>query len=208
MKRCVIISSSPKIEIPFLTGKIRPEDFIICADGGYKHAERAKISPDMIIGDFDSSEFPGNSAAEILRLPISKDDTDTFRCVKEALRRGFEEIVIFGGTGGRIDHSFANISLLSYIRSHGARGTLLDENNLLTLVSRGETLIKGKKGERFSIFPFGCQSCTLSLSGFEYELNRGVLRADSPIGISNVITEDCAYVCVYEGQALIIFSKE
>lgn len=208
MSRCVIISSSPKIEIPFLIKEIRSDDFIICADGGYKHAERAGLIPNFIIGDFDSAEVPTDSNAEILRFPTRKDDTDTFSCVKEALSRNFDEIIIFGGTGGRIDHTYANISLLSYIHSHNAKGILADENNLLTFISDEEITIEGKCGESFSIFPFGCESCVLTLSGFEYELEKGRLLADEPIGISNVIAKDIAKVRIHEGSALIIFSKE
>lgn len=208
MSRCVIISSSPKIEIPFLAENVRSDDFIICADGGYKHAEKANLIPNIIIGDFDSAEMPQKSNAEILSLPTKKDDTDTFRCVKEALKLNFDEIVIFGGTGGRMDHTYANISVLRYICSHNAKGTLVDESNLLTIISDEEMIIKNKVGERFSIFPFGCESCVVTLSGFEYSLDKGMLLAEEPIGISNVIIEESAKVKVYEGSALIIFSKE
>lgn len=208
MSRCVIISSSPKIEIPFLVENVRPDDFIICADGGYKHAEKANLTPNIIIGDFDSAEVPLNPNAEVLKLPKKKDDTDTFRCVKEALKQNFDEIVIFGGTGGRMDHTYANISVLSYIHSHGAKGILIDESNLLTIISNEEMLIEDKLGERFSIFPFGCESCVVTLSGFEYNLERGRLLVDEPIGISNIITENTARVRIYEGSAVIIFSKE
>ena len=144
----------------------------------------------------------------LFRSPTKKDDTDTFRCVKEALNRGFDEIIIFGGTGGRMDHTYANISVLSYIRSHNARGTLIDESNSLTVISDEEILINGKCGERFSIFPFGCKSCVVTLSGFEYELEKGRLFAEIPLGISNVITADTARVKIDEGSAVIIFSKE
>lgn len=208
MGRCVIISSSPKIEIPFLLREISSDDFIICADGGYKHAEKAGLEPNVIIGDFDSAEVPANINAEVIKLPVKKDDTDTFSCVKEALRRGFDEIIIFGGTGGRMDHTYANISVLSYIRSHNAKGKLVDENNSLMLVSNEEILIEDKCGERFSIFPFGCENCVVTLSGFEYELENSRIFAEIPIGISNVITADTAQVKVYEGSAVIIFSKE
>lgn len=49
MSRCVIISSSPKIEISFLRDEVLSDDFIICADGGYKHAEKAGLVPNIII---------------------------------------------------------------------------------------------------------------------------------------------------------------
>lgn len=208
MKRCIIISSSPDIEISFLKENINSSDFIICADGGYKYAYQAELVPNIIIGDFDSAELPRNCPAEIMWLPIKKDDTDTFYCVKEALRRGFDDILIFGGTGGRIDHTYANISVLCYINSYGAKGTLIDTKNSVTILSNEELRIEGRVGEIFSIFAFGCDKCMVTLEGFEYTLNNGILFANEPIGISNVITEDSARVVVSDGTAVVIFSKD
>lgn len=208
MKRCIIISSSPEIEISFLKQKIKSNDFIICADGGYKYAYEAGLIPNIIIGDFDSAELPRNCPSEIMWLPTKKDDTDTFRCVKEALHRGFDEILIFGGTGGRMDHTYANMSVLYYISSNGAKGMLLDAKNSVFMLSKEELNIEGRKGERFSIFPFGCEKCTVTLKGFEYTLDGGILYAGEPVGISNVITDNSARVEVLSGTAAVIFSKD
>lgn len=207
MERCIIISSSPYMEISFLKENVKSDDFIICADGGYKYAYEANLTPNIIIGDFDSSELPKNCPSEILWLPTKKDDTDTFRCVKEALYRGFDNILIFGGTGGRMDHTYANMSVLYYICSHGAKGILLDSKNAVMMLSDGEMNIENRKGELFSIFTFGCEKCRVTLKGFEYELDRGIIYAGEPIGISNVITDDIAKVEVSSGTAVVIFSR-
>lgn len=208
MNRCIIISSSPELDISFLAQSVKSNDFIICADGGYRYAYAASLVPNIIIGDFDSAEPPESCASEIMVLPVKKDDTDTFRCVKEALVRGFDDIVIFGGIGGRLDHTYANMSVLYYIISHGARGTLLDTKNEICMLSEAEMNIDGRSGELFSIFPFGCESCVVTLTGFEYTLERGTLNIGSPVGISNVITSDRAVVKVLSGTSAIIFSKD
>ncbi len=208
MSRCIIISSSPETDICFLKQNVKGNDFIICADGGYKYAYAAGLVPNIIIGDFDSAEPPEGCHPEIMTLPVKKDDTDTFRCVKEALVRGFDDIVIFGGTGGRLDHTYANMSVLYYIISHGARGTLIDPKNEIVMLSGEEMNIEGRNGGLFSIFPFGCESCVVTLTGFEYTLREGTLNIGSPVGISNVITADRAVVKVLSGTSVVIFSSD
>lgn len=208
MERCVIISASPKIDIEFLRQNISPNDFVICADGGYNYALEAEISPDLIVGDFDSSSKPENFDCEVIALPREKDDTDTLYCVRLALRRGFKEIAIFGATGGRTDHGYANLCVLNYILKNGASGVLLDKKNSVYMLSRGKLEINNKKNCTFSIFPFGCESCTASLFGFEYPLENGTLTADFPIGVSNVVARDTATVVISDGTALIMFSED
>ena len=88
-------------------------DLIIAADGGLKYCERDGIKPDIIIGDFDSSyQIPtGNN---VMVFPVKKDDTDTLLAIKEAIRLGYNRIIISGGVGGELDHLIANIQSLIF----------------------------------------------------------------------------------------------
>ena len=76
MKRCIVIGSMP---VDFdLKNIVQPDDFIFCADGGYVHAQKQGIIPDVIVGDFDSSAQPSETSSKVIKLPCEKDDTDTF----------------------------------------------------------------------------------------------------------------------------------
>ena len=207
-KRCVIIGSSPDTEILVLTEFIESEDFIVCADGGYVHAQKAGIIPDLIIGDFDSSVFPKNSDCEIITLPVQKDDTDTLFCVKECLKRGFNNFLILGGTGGRQDHTFANICTLKFLAEKKIYAEMIDSKTVISVMTNGVKQLCNKKGMTFSIFPFGCESCEVTLSGFMYELSKGTLKSDFPLGVSNEITSDNATVTIHKGTAVIMLVKE
>ena len=109
MKRAVIFSGGA-FEKPDWVAL--PKDaMILCADSGLRHARALGISPDWVLGDFDSSsEQPEGES--VLRYPPEKDDTDTMLAVKQALSLGAEEIQIYGGLGGRFDHSIANVQTL------------------------------------------------------------------------------------------------
>lgn len=79
--------------------------------------------------------------------------------------------------GGRFDHSFANVAVLSYIHEHGSKGVLLSEKEKIEFLPVGHYEYKNFKGKTFSLFPFGCPSVCVSYSGTKYPLENTVFRA-------------------------------
>ena len=184
-------------------------DLIVCADTAYLAAKKEGIVPHAVIGDFDHAEHEDKLSADqkVLRFSSIKDDTDTMLCVKYALNRGASEIVIVGGIGGRLDHTFANIQTLSYIRKHGAVGTILDGDHAVMTVDSHIALTKGCHyyASVFALDPF-CRDITLK--GFKYEAEHIDLTSDFPLGVSNEITSDTAEITVGEGTLLVILAKK
>lgn len=206
-KRCVIIGASPETDISSIAENVSDSDFKVCADGGITFAKKLGIRPDMVAGDFDSSDFPEDYDGEIIKLPVMKDDTDTMYCVKECLKRGFDEFVLLGMTGGREDHTYANLCTLLYIVRHNCTAKIIGSNREIFVMDGGCAEINNKIGHTFSVFPFSCDKCTVSLKGFLYELDKGVLTADFPLGVSNEITDGTAVITLHEGTAVIFIEK-
>ena len=205
MKRCVIIGASPFCDADVLKKNIRESDFIMCADGGYKYALSAGVKPDMIIGDFDSSEFPENIRCDIVRLPVHKDDTDTMYCVRECMKMGYKDILLLGVTGGRLVHTFANFCTLLYTAENAVNAKIIDGENIIFAMTQGmKENIENMQGHIFSIFPFGCESCKVTLDGFEYPLDEDILKVDTVLGTSNSILSDHAEIILHEGNAICI----
>ena len=144
---------------------------------------------------------------KVLRFSSIKDDTDTMLCVKYALNRGASEIVIVGGIGGRLDHTFANIQTLSYIRKRGAVGTILDGDHAVMTVDSRVTLTKGSYYYA-SVFALDPVCRNITLKGFKYEAEHIDLTSDFPLGVSNEITADAAEITVGEGALLVILAKK
>lgn len=186
---------------------IKSNDFVVCADGGYLFARKAGIIPNLIIGDFDSSPFPENPDCEIIPLSVMKDDTDTNYCVKECIKRGFDNFVLLGATGGREDHTFANFCTLKYLADRSIHAEIIDSKLSVFVLNKGSKAVIGKKNMIFSVFPFGCNSCEITLNGFLYELEHGILTSNFPLGVSNTIISDNAQIIVHNGCALIMISK-
>ena len=88
MSRCVIISACPVS--PELAEALRPDDFIIACDAGYRNCAPLHCKPHVIVGDFDTAPCPQQEDDEIVVLPHVKDDTDTEYAAKLAVQKGFE----------------------------------------------------------------------------------------------------------------------
>ena len=204
-RRCIIIGSSPDTDIDVIRSYISNDDFIACADGGHIYAERLGIVPSLIVGDFDSSSRPGYRNTKIIALPVKKDDTDTVSVINECIKMGFDEFLLFGMTGGRFDHTLANLSVLYSLSKKGKAAYMIDKSSTTRVISVGKTVIEGKTGYGFGIFPFACEEAYLSLSGFEDELDNGKLTADHPVGVSNTIIKDKAEISVFSGTAVIVY---
>ena len=208
--RCVIIGSAPvdEAERRFIGTQVSPEDFLVCADGGYETARRLGLKPDLLIGDLDSctEDFPPD--IEAVRLPVHKDDTDMMYSLKECLGRGYRDFLLLGATGGRLDHTVANLCGLYYLAMHNARGVLADRQNETVLVINGRVGLQGEPGALVSVFPYGASYCTLSYEGLEYPLDHYRLYPYDPMGTSNRLISTAAKITVHEGPALIIMAKE
>ncbi|TQI65697.1 thiamine diphosphokinase [Clostridium sp. KNHs216] len=203
MKKCVIIGSSPCEYGGILNEIDRDHSFIICADGGLDVALEHHLTPDLLIGDFDSvkNELPKN--IETIRLNKEKDDTDMMAAIKEAIKRGYRDFTLFGALGGRIDHSFSNFCALQYLASQGCKAVIADRDCRVFLLSGGRLTLSGLKGRMISVFPFGVGFCTVSYEGMKYPLREASISSAYPLGVSNEITEDQAQIFVHSGNALI-----
>lgn len=187
---------------------IESEDRVICADRGIIHAQKLKIVPDLIIGDFDSykSQLPEN--VEILRSVPEKDDTDTMLAVKTAISRGAKKIRIYGALGGRFDHTFANIQTLKFASENGCQAEIADEGNRIMLREKGVHQFRKMDGWYFSIFSYSEELNIKSLRGVKYPLENYLMKNSFPIGVSNEFEADSAELSIDSGTSLIIFSRE
>ena len=111
MKRCVIVGGADIGNYGFIRQTLRDDDYVIFCDSGLKHLEYLHAKPSLIVGDFDSHDNP-RLHIETIVLPREKDDTDTVYAVKEAIKRGFDDFLLIGVVGARLDHTLGNVSVL------------------------------------------------------------------------------------------------
>ena len=202
--RCVIISGSPDTNVEEIKSLCTSDDFIVCADSGYSFAKKAGLSPNLIIGDFDSlkEELPQNT--EVVKLNTHKDDTDTEHCVMECIRRGYKDFLLLGSIGGRTDHTFANIATLAFLSEYNYNGIARNNGEEIRILKEGSYEMNNKKGLIFSVFPYGCESVNVTYKGAEYMLNNKTLTYNVSRGISNVFVDDEAEITINRGRAILL----
>lgn len=204
---CVILSAGKITDYDLMRNYIQDGDYIIAADGGYRHLKPLRVKCDYFIGDFDS--YSGTPDCPSEKYPSEKDDTDTMLAIKHGLLKGLDCFVILGGLGGRLDHTVANLSALEYLKAHGAGGVLADEHSVVRLVGTGDSIHPMMSGSYFSIFPFGCDSAVVSISGVKYPLSRHRLHSDFPLGVSNRVTNGDEFsMRIHEGKILVVECKK
>ena len=137
MSRCVILSACPVS--PELKRLLRPEDFIIACDAGYRNCEPLGCKPNIIVGDFDTAPCPAQEDDDVIILPHVKDDTDTEYAAKLASEKGFSEVLLLGALGGkRLEHTLSNLCTGLGLEERGVRATLQNERSRITFVRPGE----------------------------------------------------------------------
>ena len=208
MSRCVIIGGAPVKDYERMRTALREGDFCIYCDCGLRHMQPLGTPPDLIVGDFDSYTAPLPDAP-VITLPREKDDTDTVYAVKEALRRGFDEFVLLGAAGGRLDHTLANVSLLVMLDRLGKKAVLMDDVSDMRIVSREEACIEA--GCRFfSLLCVDGPARHVTIEGAKFPLKDAEIHCDYQYGVSNeVLPGRTARVRVGEGVLLLmrIFSE-
>ena len=203
MRRCVIIGGADIGRYDRIRGYLREGDFYICCDSGLKHREGLDIVPDLIVGDFDSYENPQLNI-ETITLPREKDDTDTVFAVKEALSRGFQDFLLVGVIGGRLDHTLGNVSLLLMLDAQGKTATALDDFSEMEIVS-GQPVQIQDCYTYFSLLNISGTAQSITIKNEKYPLDDAEITCEYQYGISNeVLPGKIAVVTVNQGRLLLI----
>ena len=184
-------------------------DYVIAADAGYQYCLDEGVTPDLVVGDFDSlgsaPDFPN-----VVRMPVEKDDTDMMLAIKEGLARGETEFHLYGGMGGRrTDHTIANLQCLLYLAEHGAQGWLYGDGEQFTAICGGEITLPAREKGIVSVFCMGADAQGVTIEGGQYTVHDAVLTASFPLGVSNHFVGNPVRVAVTRGSLLIgLIEKE
>ncbi|MGN0522989.1 MAG: thiamine diphosphokinase [Eubacterium sp.] len=210
IRKCIVVSGAPNDCCDYLKKNIRDNDYIIAADSGYTRLITTGIIPNVIVGDFDSSNQP-EIDCEIIKLPCEKAYCDTLECVMLAIERGFSDITILNAIGNRMDHTYANMLILNYCREKGAICRICDEHNRLSLITEKTEIYKDYNN--FSLFAYleDCKGVTIKgahyTAGF-YNLEKLDIKQGDMFAVSNFVDSDKCEVDLESGTLLLIESND
>jgi len=193
MKKCIILANGKPPKKSIITFFQRNGySKIICADGGANSALKMGLIPDVIIGDLDSispeaiNEF--KSVSKIIRIR-RQNDTDVEKCLKYAIRKKYDEALLLGATGNRLDHTFCNIGIVLKFFPK-IKISLIAEDSFLKAYT-GNVELKTFPGETISLYGISTRT-RITSNGLKYELRNislpfGFRESTSNIAIKNIV---------------------
>lgn len=201
MSVCYVVGAGDCESLPIVK---KENDLIIAADGGLKHLEKSGIKPDIIIGDFDSfGAIPDGD--NVIRLKPEKDVTDMYAAVEIGLSKGCKHFEIFGATGGRLDHTVANIQLAASLAEKNISHSVHGNGFSFVSVRNGEISFPSDLQGYISVFAHSDECVGVSIKGLKYELDNAVLSNSFSLGVSNEFIGKESKVSVKKGTLIIIY---
>ena len=184
-----------------------PGDYVIAADRGSDSLMAYGVTPDLVVGDFDSLGYTP-SHPNLIQLPVEKDDTDVVFALRKGLDLGYRRFILLGGVGGRLEHTLGNLQILDWLTTQGAQGFLAGEKTVATALRNGSLTFPPSMTGYLSVF---CNSGTaqgVTLSGLKFPLKDYTLLGSFPIGVSNQFLGQAATVSVEEGSLLLVWEEK
>lgn len=205
-KKCIIIGAG---DLTVGSVTVGDEDLVIAVDGGINYCGILEIEPDIILGDFDSVNEAQREAIlamkeqvpdRVVVLKPEKDDTDMLAALRLGLEKGYDYFLIYGATGGRMEHTLANIQCLLFLKNQGAVGYLMDGSGMVFVMKNEEVKLRANLEGYFSLFCLGKEAKGVTIRGLKYELEDYTMTNDFPIGVSNEFIGEEATVSVRDGE--------
>lgn len=154
------------------------------------------------IGDFDSITDQEKTLLKahcpMLQLPKRKDETDTERAINYAIEQGYQEMILYGGLGGRMDHTLANINLLIH---RNLPLILMDEHHEIRQLYKGVYNVTPK----FKYLSFlALEDTVITETNVAYPLSKQFITKQDIYTISNEIISEYAEIIIHQGRVLMI----
>ncbi|HSP87552.1 MAG TPA: thiamine diphosphokinase [Ignavibacteriaceae bacterium] len=205
MKKCIILANgkSPKKSVIKFLQK-HNYTTLICADGGANKALNLNLIPDFIIGDLDSIEDSTlkyyQDKSEIIKLK-RQNDTDVEKCLKFAIQKKYDEVILLGVTGNRLDHTFCNLGIvIKFFKKIKLK--IIAEESLLIPYS-GKVELKTSPGEIISIYGFD-KKTKITSTGLKYPLKNSILPFGEKESTSNVSISEKVILHINGGIIFIV----
>ncbi|HEY59383.1 MAG TPA: thiamine diphosphokinase [Anaerolineae bacterium] len=213
MKRRAVIFANGELKKPQeLMRYLKPDDFLVAADGGVNHILRLHLQPNLVIGDLDSVTASERTVlerqkAEISQFPCDKDETDLELALQEVISRGFNTIMIAAGLGGRLDQTLGNIFLLlqPQYEKHDIR---FEDGKQEVILIRDACEIHGNPGDSVSLLPLLGPVEGIVTEGLKFTLDNETLYPYKTRGISNEIKNTLSKVSIKHGFLLCVHSRK
>jgi thiamine pyrophosphokinase len=218
LDRIIIFANGELPDLEKARALLRPDDYIICADGGTRHALALGLTPSLVVGDMDSMDADEWKKLEEKNIPIElfpreKNETDLELALNKAIEMNPKEILIVAALGGRMDQTLANIALLDSTQ-YAVRNIRIDDGVEQIFLCRAKSPqgnrveLRGRSGDTVSLIPWGSPVHGVQTENLRWKLDRETLYPDKTRGVSNEMLSDTASIKIQSGLLLIIRRRQ
>jgi thiamine pyrophosphokinase len=205
MNKCIILANgTPPGKKTFNFLFAQGYETLFCADGGANSAFNYNLIPDFIIGDFDSIEKNVLNYYKTKSRVIQfkrQNDTDLEKCLKYASLKKYEEAVVLGATGDRLDHTFCNLGIVLKFYDK-IRIKIIHQKSILCAYSK-TVLLNSVKGETISLYGFDKRT-KITSTGLKYPLNNIALPFGQKESTSNLALGDKIKLQIRNGKIFVV----
>ena len=201
----VILAGRDYTDTSCISGALRA----VAADSGAEWARKSGIQLSAIVGDFDSVSQETldfykqqDPSCEIV-LAAEQEHNDFEKILHYLAERWHGEVRIIGLTGGRIDHTISNLSVMLRF-THRFKGlTAFDPFGSHFFLTSGRTYsFENRIGTIISLMPFGDAEGIVTRN-FRYPLSGESLSLGQREGLSNVVIGSPASISIERGALII-----
>jgi len=212
LNRILIFANGDLPDIEKARTILQDDDYIICADGGTRHASSLDLKPDLVIGDMDSTESGYLQKLQSDDIPVelfpqNKNETDLELAIQHATKLTPKEIIIVAGLGGRLDHTLGNIALLSSPQL-STISIKLDDGVEEVFFCRNQVEVHGRSGDTVSLVPWQGVASGIQTENLRWTLDNESLHPEKTRGISNELTAEVAKINISTGLLLIVHTRK
>jgi len=184
-------------------------NLIACTDGAFHYLKELNFTLDkldFISGDFDSHKIEEeiirqgqNHQFEIIETP-DQNKTDFHKALEIIIEKGFENIDVYGGSGGEQDHFLGNLSVAFFFKDK-LNLRFFDNYSSYYFIAK-DFSISGVKDRMISLMPFPIAK-NIETKGLKWPLHQEDLILGERIGTRNVAENQEVSIKYKEGNLLI-----
>ena len=177
-------------------------ELIYCVDGAYDYLKKLNITPDLIMGDFDSiDKLP--QGIKCIHTP-NQNFTDFEKALTIIVQKGYKKVDVFAANGLEQDHFLGNMSTALNLKNK-LKITFHDDRQSYYFLDKKTTLY-GVLGRLISLYPFP-KAKNIKSSGLKYPLkNHNFSMKKNRIGTRNLAINDEVTLEFSKGNLLIFIS--
>lgn len=202
-----IILLNGNIQFKILNKYYKKDIYLICADGASNDLRKHKIIPNIIIGDLDSAKkkslnYYRKRGVEVRKIE-EQDTTDFEKSLLYSIENNFKNILIFGASSKRQDHTLNNYSVLKrYYKTLNLK--IIDSKFEISFIDK-KISFKYPKRKSISIMPLPIAK-GITTKGLKYQLENEDLELGIREGTLNI--SDSNYISIeFSSGDLLLFKR-